>query len=33
MDFVTYEYLDGTPENRALADIRAQHPDATVVEP
>ncbi len=27
-DFVTYEYLPGTPENRALADIRAQHPDA-----
>ena len=28
-DFVTYEYLAGTPANRALADIRAQHPDAT----
>jgi hypothetical protein len=28
-DFVTYEYLSGTPANRALADIRAQHPDAT----
>jgi hypothetical protein len=28
-DFVTYEYLPGTPANRALADIRAQHPDAT----
>ena len=27
-DYVTYEYLDGTPANRALADIRAQHPDA-----
>lgn len=27
-DFVTYEYLPGTPANRALADIRAQHPDA-----
>jgi hypothetical protein len=27
-DFVTYEYLPGTPDNRALADIRAQHPDA-----
>jgi hypothetical protein len=28
-DFVTYEYLPGTAANRALADIRAQHPDAT----
>jgi hypothetical protein len=28
-DFATYEYLPGTPANRALADIRAQHPDAT----
>jgi hypothetical protein len=28
VDVVTYEYLDGTPGNRALADIRAQHPDA-----
>jgi hypothetical protein len=28
VDYVTYEYLDGTPANRALADIRAQHPDA-----
>jgi hypothetical protein len=28
-DFETYEYLPGTPANRALADIRAQHPDAT----
>ena len=28
-DFVTYEYLPGTPANRALADIRAQHPSAT----
>ena len=28
-DFVTYDYLPGTPANRALADIRAQHPDAT----
>ena len=28
-DFVTYEYLPGTSANRALADIRAQHPDAT----
>ena len=27
-DFVTYDYLPGTPANRALADIRAQHPDA-----
>jgi hypothetical protein len=27
-DFLTYEYLPGTPANRALADIRAQHPDA-----
>jgi hypothetical protein len=30
-DFATYEYLPGTPANRALADIRAQHPDATPV--
>jgi hypothetical protein len=30
-DFVTYKYLPGTPANRALADIRAQHPDATPV--
>jgi len=30
-DFVTYEYLPGTPRNRALADIRAQHPDAALV--
>jgi hypothetical protein len=28
-DFETYDYLPGTPANRALADIRAQHPDAT----
>jgi hypothetical protein len=28
-DFETYEYLPGTPANRALADIRAQHPNAT----
>ena len=28
-DFVTYEYLPGTAANRALADIRAQHPNAT----
>lgn len=27
-DFETYEYLPGTRANRALADIRAQHPDA-----
>ena len=27
-DFVTYDYLPGTPANRTLADIRAQHPDA-----
>ena len=27
-DFLTYEYLPGTPANRALADIRARHPDA-----
>jgi hypothetical protein len=27
-DYVNYEYLPGTPANRALADIRAQHPDA-----
>jgi hypothetical protein len=27
-DFDTYEYLPATPANRALADIRAQHPDA-----
>ena len=26
--YVTYEYLPGTATNRALADIRAQHPDA-----
>ena len=31
LDFVTYEYLSGTRANRALADIRAQHPDATLV--
>jgi hypothetical protein len=30
-DFVTYEYLPGTRRNRALADIRAKHPDATLV--
>jgi hypothetical protein len=28
-DYVTYEHLPGTPANRALADIRAQHPNAT----
>jgi hypothetical protein len=27
-DYVTYESLDGISANRALADIRAQHPDA-----
>jgi hypothetical protein len=27
--WLTYEYLPGTPANRALADIRAQHPNAT----
>ena len=27
-DFLKYKYLPGTPANRALADIRAQHPDA-----
>ena len=27
--YLTYEYLPGTPVNRALADIRAQHPNAT----
>ena len=27
-DFLKYEYLPGTPVNRALAEIRAQHPDA-----
>jgi hypothetical protein len=26
--WLTYEYLPGTPANRALADIRAQHPNA-----
>jgi hypothetical protein len=31
-DFQTYEYLPGTPANRALADIRAQHPNATEAE-
>jgi hypothetical protein len=30
-DFVTYEYLPGTPKNRALADIREKYPDATPV--
>ena len=28
-DFETYKYLPATPANRALADIRAQHPNAT----
>jgi hypothetical protein len=28
-DFQTYQYLPATPANRALADIRAQHPNAT----
>ncbi|HET8873439.1 MAG TPA: hypothetical protein VFM83_07115, partial [Gaiellaceae bacterium] len=28
-NFLTYEYLPGTPANRALADLHAQHPDAT----
>ena len=28
-DFLAYEYLPGTPANRALADIRTQHPGAT----
>jgi hypothetical protein len=27
--YLAYEYLPGTPANRALADIRAQHPNAT----
>jgi hypothetical protein len=27
--WLTYEYLPGTPANRALADIRAQHPNAS----
>jgi hypothetical protein len=27
--YLTYEYLPGTAANRALADIRAQHPNAT----
>lgn len=27
--YLTYEYLPGTPANRALADLRAQHPNAT----
>jgi hypothetical protein len=31
VDYVKYEYLSGTPANRRLADIRAQHPDATPV--
>jgi hypothetical protein len=31
VDFVKYEYLSGTRANRALADIRAQHPHATLV--
>jgi len=31
-DFETYEYLPGTPANRALADVRAQHPSATEAE-
>jgi hypothetical protein len=31
-DFETYEYLPGTPANRALANIRAQHPNATEAE-
>jgi hypothetical protein len=28
LHYLTYEYLPGTAANRALADIRAQHPDA-----
>ncbi len=31
--YLTFEYLPRTAANLALADIRAQHPDATVVEP
>ena len=31
-DFLTYEYLPRTEDNLALTDIRAQHPDAAVVE-
>ena len=27
--YLVYEYLPGSPANRALADIRAQHPNAT----
>ena len=30
--YLTFEYLPRTETNRALTDIRAQHPDATVVE-
>ena len=29
-NFLKYEYLPGTPANRALANIRARHPDATL---
>jgi hypothetical protein len=32
-DFVAYDYLSGTRHNRALADIRAQHPDARREQP
>jgi hypothetical protein len=31
--YLTFEYLPRTAVNLALADIRAQHPDATVVDP
>jgi hypothetical protein len=32
-DFVEYKYLPGTRQNRALADIRARHPDARKEQP
>jgi hypothetical protein len=30
-DFVRYQYLAPTPENRKLANIRAEHPHAKVL--
>jgi len=30
-DFVRYQFLAPTPENRKLADIRAQHPHAKIL--
>src|SRR5262249_30641575 len=30
-DFVRYQYLAPTPENRKLADIRAQHPGVPIL--